>query len=312
MLNYTSYNIPREELQTAFSQYLDQMGSDFISTRVFPVANVSQQSGAYPVVTVGNFTQTPGDNAVAPGGEYLRIDTSMTDFSYACKDRGLEKLIADSAATSIPSYELSALRTLAHQMLLMQEKRVASALFNTTTFAGAPLYLDASSSAPWATVGSNVIGTIDTAGTKLALNSGVPKSEAALVISEVNFQRLKNNSTIRAAIAGAAIVDEATVRASLAGILGVKEVIVGRKSAGAAGSLASVWSDSYAALVLAGTGDLSAPSCGKTFLWTPDSAVNGVVEIYRDEPRRGDVIRVRHNVEEKIVEKHFGFLIKVA
>jgi hypothetical protein len=312
MLNYTSYNVPREELQNAFSQYLDQMGSQFIATQVFPVASVSQQAATYPVVTIGNFTATPPDNRRASGSDYLRIDTAMTDFAYNCIDRGLEKLLPDDMVTRVPSYELAAIRSLAHQMLLSQEARVASKLFNTTTFAGASLYLDASSTAPWATVGSDVIGTIGTAATKIALNSGATAGDVSLVISETNYQRLRKNTGIRSAIAGAAIVDDATIRASLAGILGIKEVVVGKKSAGAAGALASVWSDTYASLCLIGGSTLDQPSCGKTFLWTPDSATNGVVEVYREDAKRGDVVRVRHNVDEQVVEKAFGFLIKVA
>jgi hypothetical protein len=33
-------------------------------------------------------------------------------------------------------------------------------------------------------------------------------------------------------------------------------------------------------------------------LWTADSPVNPVVETYRDDSRRGTVLRVRHDVDE--------------
>jgi hypothetical protein len=45
--------------------------------------------------------------------------------------------------------------------------------------------------------------------------------------------------------------------------------------------------------------DITEPCIGRTFLWTGDSDSNSVVESYRDEERRSDIVRVRHHTQER-------------
>ena len=48
--------------------------------------------------------------------------------------------------------------------------------------------------------------------------------------------------------------------------------------------------------------DVTEPGIGRTFLWTEDSPENPIVEEYREEKKRSDVFRVRHNVDEAYLE----------
>jgi hypothetical protein len=49
---------------------------------------------------------------------------------------------------------------------------------------------------------------------------------------------------------------------------------------------------------------------GRTFHWSQDgSSIGGTVESYRDERVRGDVIRVRHDVDEIVLYPQAGHLL---
>jgi hypothetical protein len=48
--------------------------------------------------------------------------------------------------------------------------------------------------------------------------------------------------------------------------------------------------------------DITEPCIGRTFLWTEDSPANPIVESYRDETVRSDIVRVRHNVDECYIQ----------
>ena len=55
--------------------------------------------------------------------------------------------------------------------------------------------------------------------------------------------------------------------------------------------------------------DLEDPCLGRTFLWTEDSDQLPVVETYRDEKVRSDVVRVRFSNDEKIICSAVGYLM---
>jgi hypothetical protein len=44
-------------------------------------------------------------------------------------------------------------------------------------------------------------------------------------------------------------------------------------------------------------------------VWEEDASSLFVVETYRDEPRRSDVIRVRQHTDEKVINENAGTLI---
>jgi hypothetical protein len=57
-------------------------------------------------------------------------------------------------------------------------------------------------------------------------------------------------------------------------------------------------------------GDPSMGGAGRTIYWAEDVEFNYVVESFRDEARRSDVIRVRQYNEEHVVNECAGTLIK--
>jgi hypothetical protein len=62
--------------------------------------------------------------------------------------------------------------------------------------------------------------------------------------------------------------------------------------------------------VTADSNDIRKPCVGRTFHWSQDgSSIAGTVESYRDETVRSDIIRVRHQVGEKILFPEAGYIL---
>jgi hypothetical protein len=61
---------------------------------------------------------------------------------------------------------------------------------------------------------------------------------------------------------------------------------------------------------IATSNDLQDPCVGRTLHWAADgSTIGGTVESYREESKRGDVIRVRHDVDEVVLYTEMGHLL---
>ena len=94
----------------------------------------------------------------------------------------------------------------------------------------------------------------------------------------------------------------------LASVFDLEEVIVAGPPRNAAiegqdVSISPIWSNEYAMVAkLARSNDVREPCLARTFHWGEDgSDIGGTVETYRDETIRGDVVRVRHDVDELIM-----------
>jgi hypothetical protein len=105
-------------------------------------------------------------------------------------------------------------------------------------------------------------------------------------------------------------------RRIMAQYFGVDEVLVGNAikdtaKKGQAFTLGDIWDDEYCGLfkVSKGGSDLREAVVGRSFLWTADSPGNLVTEQYREEQKRSNVYRVRHNVDEAFIFQGAGYLL---
>ncbi|MCW8129618.1 MAG: hypothetical protein KIS92_04460 [Planctomycetota bacterium] len=311
-----TYATPRLDLGRAMWEYM--LGSQqFIGTRVLPIFRTMKKSAAFSKITRESILRSRNVKR-APRGSYSRDQYEAKDQSYSCEERGHEQPLDDverELYASDFSAELAAARIAANVVLLEQERDIASMIFNATTWNGAALYTD-NSGAPWATVGTDIIGQVDAAKDKVRTNSGMKAN--ALIISQAQIKNLKANTAIKAAISYVAIPTEDQILAALTGLFGLKHVIVGdqiRNSAkeGQAFVGADVWSSSYAMIArVAESEDLTEPCIGRTMLWTADSPENATVEEYREEQTRSWVYRARHQADEVVFDANYGHLLKIA
>lgn len=307
--------IPRLELGEAALEFI-QAQDEFIGTKVLPIFPTKKKASIFPAITRESITRD-ADTKRAPRGNYNRDSFQAKDRQYNCEEHGLEGPLDDSEREMYASdfdAELTTVQIVTRRVLQAQEKRIASAVFDTTTFSGSDLFTDYSAE-PWDNASSDVIAQVREVREKVRKNCGM--DPGTLVMSKANIDRLLANSGIKGAIQYVARLTEAEILNALADILGVKKIVVGKgiynsAKEGKAFKGADIWSDDYAMVAVIGEGQrLSDPSMGRTFLWTADSPENATVEQYRDDAARSDIFRVRQHVDEIIIDPYFAHLMKV-
>lgn len=308
--------VPRLDLGAAFMEFVDQQ-TMLAGLQALPIFKSMKKAGTFNAITRECLTKDV-ETKRAPRAGYNREGAETVEVQFSCEEHGLEGILDDSERELYASdfdAELVTTQQTGGLVLLSQEKRIAAALLNTTTFTGSALYTD-NSGAPWDAAGSDAIGQVKLAREKVRQNTGLEPN--ALIMSKTNLDRLLLNTAVKAAIQYVAKLTEAELVNNLAEILGVKRLIVGkaiRNSANKGKTFvgADVWNDDYALVaVVASEGqNLAQPSIGRTILWSEDSPENSVVEQYRDDKVRSDIFRVRHTVDELIIDPYFGHLMKV-
>lgn len=315
--NYSgTYAAPRLDLGVAFMEHLADM-KEFIGSQCLPFFKTPKRAASFSAITRETLLQDA--NALREArGNYNRINFGAKDKSFSCEEFGLEQVVDDVERALYASdfdAEDAATKVTARALMQQYEARVAAAVFNTTTWTGATLFTDVSG-APWDTAGSAVIAPTLAAKEKVRVLTGMVPN--AMIISEMQVQNLLKNTEIKNQFPGAPLITLEMLRSSLASIFGLQKLIVGgavKNSAkeGQAFSGADIWTDDYAlvACVADEGAPLTTPCIGRTFLWTQDSPTDIVMEMYREEQSRGDVVRARHHLDEVIIDPSFGHLLKI-
>lgn len=314
----TSLATQRPDLAESFMEFdLAMDAAGFISNRVFPTVDVAKQSGNYGRIPVEQLLQQR-DTKRAPGSGYARGNFTFDDASYACEEHGAEEPIDDREAAMYADYfdaELIASQRAFSAVLRNGEQRVASAVFNATTWASHTTAVtnewdDATNAVPLTDVEAAVQSIYDASG--LWAN--------ALIINRKVFRNLRNCDQIidRINSAGAGNPSKAsdvTVE-MLAQAFDLDNIIVAGASKnsaneGQSASIGQIWSGEYAMVCkIATSSDFREPCIGRCFHWSEDgSAIGGTVETYRDETVRADVVRVRHDVDEIVLYTEAGHLL---
>jgi hypothetical protein len=197
--------------------------------------------------------------------------------------------------------------------------RAANLLFNPTTWTGSALATAVVEE--WDnnhTSDATPIDDVEAAVNKVYDGSGLWPN--ALIINRKVFRNLRNLDQIVERInsegAGNASKPSDISTAMLAQLFDLDFVIVAgntRNTAaeGQAATPGQIWSSEYAMVArIATSNDMREPCVGRTFHWSQDgSSIGGTVESYRDETVRGDVIRVRHDVDEFVLYPQAAHLL---
>lgn len=314
-----SYATPRLDIRDAVMEADTDI--QMIGPEVLPLTPVDEESANYPAITAASILGNPDQEvtAIGEGAGYPRDGFETKDIAYATKEYGSEKLIPDRTLRRYQSdfdAKTIAGKILRRRIEAAMEQRIADTVFNTTTFTGSAYFTDNSSGAPWSTLSTDILAQLEAAVYKVWENSSYDAN--ALIISKDNVRYLRQNDDIRADLrytGDGPLVPFESVRKKLEEYFGIR-VIVGnvvkntaKKGQAVTGS--RVWSPLYAMVARVATADMASAGLGRTFIWNQDSAVPYTMEEYREEQSRGDVLRARHNTDEKIVDVRFGHLIKI-
>lgn len=318
-IGQATYNVPRIGSGQAFMEaaFPGTLGMELIADLVAPIFQSRVKAGKFPVITRESLLSSP-DAKRSPGGSYNEIDFEAEDGSFACEEFGLTGRLSDDQREMFANdfnAEDTTVNSVRGRLMLAREIRMAALLFSATwTGGGSTLYTDVSSSAPWATIGSDVLGTIMSARAASRTLTGVEPD--TLVVGPVNLYNLLKNTALRTAMGTNRVLTEAGLRAQLGAIIGLRKLYVGqgvKNSAkeGQAMSGSDVWTG-YAMICKTpdNPADFSEPCVARTILWAEDSPTNPVVEQYRNDAKRSDMFRVRHHLDEIVLDPSFAHLLK--
>lgn len=306
----------RPDLAESFIEFdLEQNIRGFVWDQLLPVFSAAKASGNFGRIPVEQLLQQR-DTKRAPGSGYSRGNWTFTPDTYATQEYGAEEPIDDNEAKMYSDYfnaeQISALRA-RNVVLTAAEQRVITALLNTGTFA------NGAASVVWTNSASAVPMTdVETAINAIYDASGLWPDTMGM--SYKTFRVLRNCDQILDRVAASGAGDkirptDITV-AQLAAVFDIPKIVVAGASKNSANegqsvTFAQMWDTTKVFIGRTASGnDFREPCVGRTFHWAEDgSSIAGTVETYRDEPKRADIVRVRHQVAEKILYAEAGHII---
>lgn len=315
----TSAATVRSDLAAFMEFDLEMEKQGYVATQVLPVIETGLQAdnpGKVPLESL-LFQASSTRNS---GSKYNRISGTFERFTYATTENGIEEVVDER---DLERYrDLLLLDQIAYARALSvvmrnHEQRVASLVFNTSTWTGASLttavtneWDDAANAVP--------ITDVEAAVQKVYDGSGLWAN--ALIVNRKVFRNLRNCDSIieriNSAGAGNPSKPSDITAEMLAAVFDLEKVIVAGSSKNSAAegqspSPGQIWSGEYAMVCrVATSNDMREPCIGRTFHWGADgSSIGGTVEEYYEEQSRGRVIRVRHDTDEVIMYPQAGHLL---
>jgi hypothetical protein len=291
-------------------EWADSPAMAFIGLEVMPIFKVVEASSAFPVIPIEALLKI-GDTARSPRGNYNRDDWEYERGKYLTSEQGHEEPVDDSERKMIEGEtrpglaDEIAVKRGWQKIMRSQEKRIATKVFNDTNFtahAVANEWDDATNATP----------ITDVKDAKLSIRSASGMLPNTLIIAYTTYENLKMCAQIvdRLKYTFPGLDLNQISSAQLAKIFDVERVMIGgaiydSAKKGKDTSIADLWDNEYSMLTRISSGqDITEPCIGRTFLWIEDSPQNPIVESYREEQIRSDIFRVRHNVDERLLQSH--------
>jgi hypothetical protein len=245
------------------------------------------------------------DTKRAARGAYKRGDWEFETDTYACAENGWEEPVDDVEEKLYSRFfnaELAAARRARGIILRTQEKRIADAVFNASNFTANAItneWDDATNAVP--------ITDVNTAKEAVHDLIGIEPNTLVIAYSTYHDLGLVDQIVDRIKYTNPNVERGNISTKLLALAFGVEQVLVGdaiynAAKKGQTASMTAMWSNEYAMVCNVSAGDLGdAPCLGRTFRWTAECPGEYVIESYRDEKIRSDVIRVRQYTDEEFI-----------
>lgn len=306
-------------IRADISQALVEGPSDvgLIGAEVLPLLNVPAKSGIYLKATLAGADLRNADALKRDiASEYASIARSYTSATYTTQEYGLTEYLDDSFKADLNrffSIEASSAKFLLRQLKLSHEKRVSDLLWASTT----PFTTADQTRAVAYTEGNlaTINAPADVAAAKLALAKLGYEANSCLMSANV-FERIRRSTLLQNMFfgvisdVGPRLLDEKQVAAGL----GVERILVGRAARNTSNKNIA-YSGSFivpdAQIIVANIqgGEFTAGGVGRTLVWADDAPGGFISETYRDDARRSNVLRVRMNTAEVVIDANAGVRI---
>lgn len=314
---YSTQAVSRPEI-TAFLEQAQSADKYFIGQKLFPVKDVKARAGRYPRLDMAKGKLMRRDVTKRNStGSYNEITRQHGWDNYDCEDRGLEERIDDTKAAEMSSFfslEKLTGKLVRRAVALDFEVNAASIIMNETNFAkenAKVVYTEAN------------IDTVDVPyDIELAVERIISRGETAntMVMSLKLWNYVRRSKQMQAYVWGKLTDSSGRKQITtqhLAEVFELENIFVARghhdTGKGETANISSVWGTSHIFVGDVKGGDFDEGGVGRTLVWDADCP-NGLyaTETYRDEKRRSDMVRVRSNSIEKIVNSNAGQLVKTS
>lgn len=302
----TTDSVPRADISTLLMEAVGQEKL-YIGQLIFPVYPSGREVGRYPKFRIGaaellKAGKGYGSTKRNETGTYNEITRKFEWDSFQTEEFGLEERVDDVVARRMESFfdaEMVTGRLLMNSLMLDYELETAAKTFDTATFG------DTNVGVKWTDA------LIDTIDVPLEMNAAIERMTllgevpTSLVISLKLWNRIRRSKLLQTYVYGYLNVNQGGSQITeqmFANVFGLSEIIIAKKSYDTTLKgvvtpvVVPVWSDSFVALVRRAEGDFMNGGVGRTIIWDAD-APGGLFtsESYRDEKRRGNMLRVRSN-----------------
>lgn len=311
----TTDAVPRIDLSTVLMEAVHQ-DEQFIGQLVLPVNESEMEYGRYPRFRIasGGLLKKQSQKR-NQSGTYNESNLSFEWDNYQTEEFGHEERIDDVIRKRMKNFfdaEVITAKDCMRKVMLDYEVTVASTVLDPDTF---------NSASPVAAYSNANLATMDVpADINAAIEAmnNVGEQPNTLVLSLHLWNLIKRSQKMQTYLYGFLNTTQGGSNIStqiVAEAFNLKQIIIARKTVdlalpGKAPNIQPVWGNDYLFLGDIQGGDFKAGGVGRTMIWDADSE-GGLftTDTYRDEKRRGDIVRVRSNRTEKIINPNAGFLI---
>ena len=300
-----------DKILSQFSQFYTN--SNYIAELILPRLAVKERTGKFAKYGKENLRAYSGQILRAPGTRAHSVDYSVSQGSYACTEKSLEKLVANEFVNNTDdpySPKRDATAVLMDNIMVNQEVALSTALSSTAiitqnvTLSGTDKWSDQANSSPL----TNIDTAIETvrAATGQQPNLIVFSRNAWLAFRahpDVREQLKYTNGGNNSVAAWVQFVKD---------YFNLEEVLVGNAvynsaNEGQTDVIADIWANNVWVAFRAKQPTLMKATLGLTL-----SDVPREVDTYRDESRRGDVLRIRDSYDQNLFDTSLAYLIKSA
>lgn len=296
-------SVPRADISTVLMEAVDQE-KQYIGQLLYPVFPSPKEVGRYPKFRIGAselLKRPQGSTKRNETGTYNEVTRKFEWDAYQTEEYGLEERVDDVVARRMENFfdaEVVTGKLLMNALMLDFEVQVAAKIFDsaafTATHAGA-VYTEGN------------IATIDVAGDinamleRMTLLGETPNT---IILSLKLWNYLRRTQKLQTYVYGFLNVNQGGSQITapmFAGVFNVQHILIAVKSydnslKGKGPSVVPVWGNDFLAVAKIADGDFMNGGVGRTIIWDADSP-GGIFtsESYRDEKRRGNMLRVRSN-----------------
>jgi hypothetical protein len=312
----TQDSVPRADISSVLMEAVGQEQL-YIGGMIFPVYPTSREVGRYPKFRIGaaellKAGKGYGSTKRNETGTYNEIERKFEWDSFQTEEFGLEERVDDVVARRMESFFDATVVTgkqLMNSLMLDYEMECAAKTFDTATFGdtnASVLYTEPNIAG---VNGIDVPLDVNAMLERMTLLGEVPTT---MVLSLKLWNYIRRSQKLQTYVYGYLNVNQGGSQITeqmFANVFGLQEILIAKKSVDVAlkstagtTSLTPVWSNDWIALIRRAEGDFMNGGVGRTIIWDAD-APGGLFtsESYRDEKRRGDMLRVRSNRVLKVI-----------